>query len=1045
MVNGCLHWITTSHEYEGFPLKERGSPVMISFHLGVKEFGFVPTPESHLLKYPYYQYALGELEGCLSFGECSSELFFKVWVINKYNDNDSWVKQFSIEHDSLCRVGSGLKYKYVELLKVSMDGEVLLVCGNKDLVSYNDTSGKCRMVGIEGVQKGDRHFIEAHPLVGNLLSLKSAFGMDGGTRKIGRDEKLDNLSGGVGQRFELGAAEFRLKVLEFSIATGYKYKFTKNDECRVTAIYGKRLETNCLWLIHASDKFGAFAIRKINPIHTYGFACKDYNNPPMTSNLVKSLIMDLRSDTPSISVRTIIRYFKKEYGLTVKKHVAYMGKQLALKELYGEEDGTFLSTKYKGCLMVATRKNGDQGLYPLAMGVVDGEDEANWYWFLDKFKGAFGYNRRYTFLSDRHHGLLVNIPLVFPGSYHSFCLWHLKNNLRAALSKTDSVSRHLVKLFSDCAYAPTHNKFQEKMIELQTIGGDQVDRFLAKVPLENWANSCFRGSRYGEMCSSLAECFNSWVKGERFLPITSMLDEIRNKMMSMVTERRKDSKGWATILCPQMELKLAERIDKARSLDVIRSDDYVFQVISKNMGNLFMAILILFSTPRHFIVATLTEMEKLPKEITSSILSRLPFKKSAQCKCVSKLWCTILSDSSFPKLQLTQHLNIHPDILLFYKLQNRRLNIFYIEDNHNEEAPNVIKTKPFQKTGTDFITETFYGIPTILGACNAFICISEINVMNISFLPRNPIYVFNPITKETAELPNFTVPKRDVPDSVDEGKKTDKCLSGFGYYDSVFKLVLVIFTARNYHAQIFNNEVQILTLGSSSWRRKKSIVPMRLRRAYKTVSAPIVNGCLHWITTSDEDDSFPPKEGGSPSIVSLHLGVEEFGFVPTPESHLIKHTYFEYSLGVLEGYLSFMECSSEPYIQVWVMKKYNDKESWVKKFCIEHDSLCRPGTGLRYDRVELLQVSKTGGELLLVCGNKDLVSYNISTGMCRLVEIEGVWKRDELYLEAHPFVGNLISLKSAFRMDSGARKMGREEKMNRLKQSIFELIKMRSH
>ncbi|KAF9597540.1 hypothetical protein IFM89_019500 [Coptis chinensis] len=296
-------------------------------------------------------------------------------------------------------------------------------------------------------------------------------------------------------------------------------------------------------------------------------------------------------------------------------------------------------------------------------------------------------------------------------------------------------------------------------------------------------------------------------------------------------------------------------------------------------------------------------MEKLPKEITSSILSRLPFKKSAQCKCVSKLWCTILSDSSFPKLQLTQHLNIHPDILLFYKLQNRRLNIFYIEDNHNEEAPNVIKTKPFQKTGTDFITETFYGIPTILGACNAFLCISEINVMNISFLPRNPIYVFNPITKETGELPNFIVPKRGVPDSVDEGKKTDKCLSGFG----------------------------------------------------------------------DEDDSFPPKEGGSPSIVSLHLGVEEFGFVPTPESHLIKHTYFEYSLGVLEGYLSFMECSSEPYIQVWVMKKYNDKESWVKKFCIEHDSLRSP----------------------------------------RLVEIEGVWKKDELYLEAHPLVGNLISLKSA--------------------------------
>ncbi|KAF9598579.1 hypothetical protein IFM89_028206 [Coptis chinensis] len=216
----------------------------------------------------------------------------------------------------------------------------------------------------------------------------------------------------------------------------------------------------------------------------------------------------------------------QEYGLTVKNHVAYMGKQLALKEFYGEE-----------------------GLYPLAMGVVDGENEANWYWFLDKFKGAFGYEMRYTFLSNRHYGLLVNISLVFPGSYYSLCLWHLKNNLRVVLSKTDSISRHVVKLFSYCAYAPTHDKFQEKMVELRTIGGDQVDRFLAGVPLENWANSCFSGTRYGDMCSSLAECFNSWVKDEHFLPITSMLYQNRKKMMSMVTERRKDSKVWA-ILCP---------------------------------------------------------------------------------------------------------------------------------------------------------------------------------------------------------------------------------------------------------------------------------------------------------------------------------------------------------------------------------------------------------------------------------------------------------------------------------------------------------------
>ncbi|KAF9597545.1 hypothetical protein IFM89_019505 [Coptis chinensis] len=72
----------------------------------------------------------------------------------------------------------------------------------------------------------------------------------------------------------------------------------------------------------------------------------------------------------------------------------------------------------------------------------------------------------------------------------------------------------------------------------------------------------------------------------------------------------------------------------------------------------------------------------------------------------------------------------------------------------------------------------------------------------------------------------------------------------------------------NYNAQIFNNEVQIFTLGSTSWRRKVGVVPKVLPRDSGILSAPIVNGSLHWITTSDNDESDPLKEGGSLLIVS---------------------------------------------------------------------------------------------------------------------------------------------------------------------------------
>ncbi|KAF9598253.1 hypothetical protein IFM89_026084 [Coptis chinensis] len=77
--------------------------------------------------------------------------------------------------------------------------------------------------------------------------------------------------------------------------------------------------------------------------------------------------------------------------------------------------------------------------------------------------------------------------------------------------------------------------------------------------------------------------------------------------------------------------------------------------------------------------------------------------------------------------------------------------------------------KPFKTTDTEFIRQTFYNVPQTLGACNGFVYISEIVVVDYTWLPRNPIYVFNPITKQTGELPKFTVPKRNVPGWVDEG------------------------------------------------------------------------------------------------------------------------------------------------------------------------------------------------------------------------------------------------------------------------------------
>ncbi|KAF9594414.1 hypothetical protein IFM89_031016 [Coptis chinensis] len=213
-----------------------------------------------------------------------------------------------------------------------------------------------------------------------------------------------NFDGGVRQRFALGAPEFRCKLIEYSIVSGYKYELIKNDDFRVTAVCQKKNELNCQWCIHSWESYGYFEIKKINLTHTCDFAVKDYDHPPLTSYLVKTHILDFARDKPDLTA-----------------------------------------------------------------------------------------------------------------------------------------------------------------------------------PYEYWANAYFCGAQYSEMCSSLAECFNSWIDKERHIPITAMLDGIRMKMMKMASAWRMECKNWKSFLCPKIEAKLLETTERAHSVTVTNSTySHGITAISRN-------------------------------------------------------------------------------------------------------------------------------------------------------------------------------------------------------------------------------------------------------------------------------------------------------------------------------------------------------------------------------------------------------------------------------------------------------------------------------
>ena len=75
--------------------------------------------------------------------------------------------------------------------------------------------------------------------------------------------------------------------------------------------------------------------------HTYSITFKDLRKPQMTSQVVKSTVLDLVRDRPLTKPSDIIDYFRREFGVTLSYYFAYTGKSHAVKEVHGDDYASY--------------------------------------------------------------------------------------------------------------------------------------------------------------------------------------------------------------------------------------------------------------------------------------------------------------------------------------------------------------------------------------------------------------------------------------------------------------------------------------------------------------------------------------------------------------------------------------------------------------------------------------------------------------------------------------------------------------------------------
>ncbi|XP_019225578.1 PREDICTED: uncharacterized protein LOC109207152 [Nicotiana attenuata] len=195
-------------------------------------------------------------------------------------------------------------------------------------------------------------------------------------------------------------------------------------------------------------------------------------------------------------------------------------------------DETFLEEKAKGELLVAVAQNAMNHFYPFAWTVKS----------LD-LKNGEGV----TFISDMQKGLLDAIQSILPDTHYRYCVRHTVSNW----SKEGHGYGERTKLVWWCAWRSYEEELNDHLKTLGEISEEGV-KDLLHYPVKCWCRTYFDTVfKNQKVENNLNESFNSWILDARHKLIIGMLQEIRIKVMNILSKKESNVMTWPTQRIPQ--------------------------------------------------------------------------------------------------------------------------------------------------------------------------------------------------------------------------------------------------------------------------------------------------------------------------------------------------------------------------------------------------------------------------------------------------------------------------------------------------------------
>ncbi|KAL5779074.1 hypothetical protein ACOSQ2_009811 [Xanthoceras sorbifolium] len=450
-----------------------------------------------------------------------------------------------------------------------------------------------------------------------------------GNAADGDDEQQQTDSGSESEEDVLSdAASFQFNQ-DFTVLSssddevGFELKRIKNARERFTAKCGV---AGCSWRIHASrvDSRSTFMIKTLTNRHC---CMKVHKNQEANAVWVARRFKALIEENPEISIQFLGKEIHRIYGLTLPKYTLYRAKNRVLNVTDDEHhrsynklysygfvvrkcnpgsiaflrtipafflsfeaqklgflqgcrpiiglDGCHLKGRFPGVLLAAVGLDANNGVFPIAICIAEGETKDSWCWFMEQLHMHIGLEetRRVTFITDRQKGVLSAIERHWSTSSNRYCVRHLIANMQMRYK-----GQLTANYTWEAANASNRLSFMECMAKLKEVHADAHD-YMMGINLHNWCVHLFdRHVKSEHTTNNITEGFNSWIDKYRGLPALLMLECLRRKMMKRMHLRLERASKWESVIPPKIRKKIADRQDEARFVTVLCASVNEFEV-----------------------------------------------------------------------------------------------------------------------------------------------------------------------------------------------------------------------------------------------------------------------------------------------------------------------------------------------------------------------------------------------------------------------------------------------------------------------------------